>query len=1121
MKRILIFLLLLSLLLWGGLTWTSQAFHIQNALANVGANYTLSGRVYEGTTGLEPPQSTPIQGAAVSLYCSNNANEQGTLLRSTTTDSNGWYGLAAYDSDACEYYNIIETDPPGYESNGASSVDGNVITANWIQYSTATRPLSEQTLTGNKFWDQKTSTPTSLPTNTPTPTDTPTPTFTPTPTGQVTITPTITATPTPTSSCAQTPGGFDYRIDPELHPRVAALPGIGGRPPRPMAAVLSPDGSRDNFVVNQVILYAPEPAILNAFINAYDAEIVAGGLLPPPPSITSLSMREGAAKDDYYLLTVNLNRIDPCGVEPIMEAAGFDGLFTFSSLDALRLSALIAKERVEHHLNVTPDILMESHDSQCVLCDTEEELTGSVYQNGFGFWWVNDEHLQLGRAWQYFDLLTGTVRPWLAILDGGFSLNADFPANMPQYDLVDDDNNALGTTGNDWHGTEVLSVAAAAMNNRYGSVGSGAQAARPMIFRISKQADNKLRTSLYLEASGIKTATYWGASVINISYGGECGWWCRNFGIFSGMDTLASAAKSAGLKSIVTVVSAGNETLNLDSITYLPCETSWTLCVGALSSFQIDHAASFSNYGSKVDIWAPGQGIDVTHYPGHMTPGILPQFSGTSAAAPYIAGIVTLMKAVDLSVDYGKAGKALQNTANSSTDSKVKPGYVNAYAALKAISAGRPLGKDSQEPNDTAASAYHLSGNTAVITGTIAPGDHDYYAFNTTDYTVVTISLRVLDWSLMDNELWLSAFGEMKRAGAGHGHAQITRKILPPGRHVIGIWGVSADSINCYRLSVNLQPAQIKPDRFDDQFPPGEPRNDTFAHRVSIPGTVTSGSLLPTGHIYNVNFHVTNDIDFYQVTLGPATDPTRHTVECPSPPPNNPTYVPGRLIISAYPNWSPLVPSYSWPFEIKVYDDKGNVYKTKTGYNLWIDCPHKPFPQGIIRFSVRAKNGRRNFYQVDLAYQHSVSYPDMPLWVWERTRPPLIIRIIPALGAMTYHFPADPAVIDQVFNGEPPAELPTEFGIMIKDKAGPLDVRLTTQGGKALVMRLYDREQHLLAQTAAGGAALRQGQEPGHIHLDELPAGTYIFAFGPGEFDTTYTLRFSAKSLYLPLVAQR
>jgi len=140
----------------------------QKAAAQAGprlaAEWTLQGRVYEGDTGVEPPYSTPIQGVTVSLYCSGDHAQQGAFLRSTTTDAQGWYGLTAYDTDGCEYFNIIETDPPGYTSDGATTVDGNVINANWIEY---VIPLEGKTLTGNKFWDRAPATTTPTPTSTP------------------------------------------------------------------------------------------------------------------------------------------------------------------------------------------------------------------------------------------------------------------------------------------------------------------------------------------------------------------------------------------------------------------------------------------------------------------------------------------------------------------------------------------------------------------------------------------------------------------------------------------------------------------------------------------------------------------------------------------------------------------------------------------------------------------------------------------------------------------------------------------------------------------------------------------------------------------------------------------
>jgi hypothetical protein len=109
-----------------------------------------SGRVYEGTKGVEPPTSTPLANVKMKLYGSNNQEPLGVILDSTITDSNGWYSLRIISG--YEYYNIKEFDPSGYISDGATSVTGTVVNANRIRFVV---PLDDDTLTGNKFWDKK------------------------------------------------------------------------------------------------------------------------------------------------------------------------------------------------------------------------------------------------------------------------------------------------------------------------------------------------------------------------------------------------------------------------------------------------------------------------------------------------------------------------------------------------------------------------------------------------------------------------------------------------------------------------------------------------------------------------------------------------------------------------------------------------------------------------------------------------------------------------------------------------------------------------------------------------------------------------------------------------------
>ena len=110
--------------------------------------YQFSGRVYDGATGVE---TTPLSGVTVTLWGANNSNQLNTVIASTTTNADGWYGLSAVRT-SWEYYTIVETDPSGYNSTGAKSVDGTVINSNQIEFVAS---LEGKTLTGNKFYDRK------------------------------------------------------------------------------------------------------------------------------------------------------------------------------------------------------------------------------------------------------------------------------------------------------------------------------------------------------------------------------------------------------------------------------------------------------------------------------------------------------------------------------------------------------------------------------------------------------------------------------------------------------------------------------------------------------------------------------------------------------------------------------------------------------------------------------------------------------------------------------------------------------------------------------------------------------------------------------------------------------
>ncbi|WLF79507.1 serine protease [Lodderomyces elongisporus] len=109
-------------------------------------------------------------------------------------------------------------------------------------------------------------------------------------------------------------------------------------------------------------------------------------------------------------------------------------------------------------------------------------------------------------------------------------------------------------------------------------------------------------------------------SVINMSLGG---------GASDALDLAVNAAVRAGVH---VAVAAGND--NADACDYSPAKADGPITVGASSI--VDARASFSNWGTCVDIIAPGENIDSTYIWSDHT-----AMSGTSMAAPHVAGLLS------------------------------------------------------------------------------------------------------------------------------------------------------------------------------------------------------------------------------------------------------------------------------------------------------------------------------------------------------------------------------------------------------------------------------------------------------------------------------------------------
>jgi thermitase len=204
----------------------------------------------------------------------------------------------------------------------------------------------------------------------------------------------------------------------------------------------------------------------------------------------------------------------------------------------------------------------------------------------------------------------------IAIVDTGIDLNHE----DLQGKVVANHNctNTMSLNDLAGHGTHVAGIAAAATNNIIGVAGVGYHASL-----LNAKALDDSGSGYY---SWIANCIIWsaneGAKVINLSLGGPYS-----------SKTLEQAVNYAWSQGAVLTAAAGNS--GNRSRTY-PAYYKNVIAVAATD--QNDKKASFSSYGTWVDVAAPGVNIYST-YPGNT----YKYANGTSMATPHVAGLAALV----------------------------------------------------------------------------------------------------------------------------------------------------------------------------------------------------------------------------------------------------------------------------------------------------------------------------------------------------------------------------------------------------------------------------------------------------------------------------------------------
>jgi len=133
-------------------------------------------------------------------------------------------------------------------------------------------------------------------------------------------------------------------------------------------------------------------------------------------------------------------------------------------------------------------------------------------------------------------------------------------------------------------------------------------------------------------------------------------------------DSIDSAVRALYAAGVTIVVAAGND--GQDASNTSPARVEEAITIGA-STFD-DTMADFSNFGSPVDVFAPG--VDITSA---WNDGNTNTISGTSMATPHVAGYAAYLLGLDSSLSPADVASSIDSGALSGALSQIPSGTVN------------------------------------------------------------------------------------------------------------------------------------------------------------------------------------------------------------------------------------------------------------------------------------------------------------------------------------------------------------------------------------------------------------------------------------------------------------
>lgn len=270
------------------------------------------------------------------------------------------------------------------------------------------------------------------------------------------------------------------------------------------------------------------------------------------------------------------------------------------------------------------------------------------------------QHINI-RSAEAWNLTTGNATVIAAVCDTGVdSDHPDLVGNLilPGFNSVDNTTNSEDSHG---HGTFVAGCISAVGNNSTGVAGV-AWNVKILPIRISNLDTGLAYHSDMAEA--MRYAVDHGAKIVNLSYGGAYS------------STIDSAAKYVRSKGGLHFMSAGNDNTDISA------NPDWASFVIVGATDRYDNRASFSNYGTPIDVTAPGVSVYATKMGGGYG-----SWSGTSFSSPIAAGVGALIYSINPSFTPDQVEGFLFSSAKdigaAGEDSVYGHGLVDAAAAVQ------------------------------------------------------------------------------------------------------------------------------------------------------------------------------------------------------------------------------------------------------------------------------------------------------------------------------------------------------------------------------------------------------------------------------------------------------